>query len=564
MVSLNGAEELLGEKAYDPESIGRSVVDVPSEVNIPPTDQGFVWFLAQSADGITPWGKAPKIRDRQLRDFIPTEPWLNSALASVCSRNTAFSWRLEGPDALVQAAQEMLVNANRGKGWQSFVTQLSMDLYSQDCGAFIELIRAGDTPTSPVINVAHLDSGRCYQTGNPEVPVIYLDRLGRIHRLKWYQVWNMQEMPSGVEAAHAGVFYDLQYSAVTRLLRSAQILRSISIMTDEKAAGRWTKAVHIVRGVNPDKIQQAIEQAKMIADQQGLMRYMQPPIIGSHDPLAEIDVKTIELASLRDNFDEDVMMRWYIAVLALAFLVDYQEFAPLPGGNLGTSAQSQVLHMKSRGKGPGLFMKLFAHFMNFGGVLPRSVTFEWDEQDVDADKAQAELEGQRATARKTRVESNEIDATAAREIAVMQGDLTQEQFDAIEQREAQRRAEDEKRREAIDQSAEDDRRAGAPVDSGPSDGDVRLEDNERGQKAVAPGRAKAEEIVADQVKDELDDLFDELAEELRRRPIKTADDFHRELKRDLGQKGGLRRVVTKFRRDRKGAITAAEQEERWA
>ena len=80
--------------------------------------------------------------------------------------------------------------------------------------------------------------------------------------------------------------------------------------------------------------------------------------------------------------EEEWRRKWDIAVLALAFLVDYQEFAPLPGGNLGTSAQSQVLHMKSRGKGPGLFMKLFAHFMNFGGVLPRSVTFEWDEQDV--------------------------------------------------------------------------------------------------------------------------------------------------------------------------------------
>ena len=79
-----------------------------------------------------------KTRDRQLRDWWPTESYFASALAGVVGRNTAFSWELTGPTSTVKRGQQLLNNANDGQGWHDLVTKLSIDLYTADHGAFID------------------------------------------------------------------------------------------------------------------------------------------------------------------------------------------------------------------------------------------------------------------------------------------------------------------------------------------------------------------------------------------------------------------------------------------
>jgi hypothetical protein len=111
-------------------------------------------------------------------------------------------------------------------------------------------------------------------------------------------------------------------------------------------------------------------------------------------------------------------------------LTDYQEFAPLPGGNLGTSAQSYILHMKSKGKGPALFQKVMSHFLNFR-VLPDNVEFRFDEPDPDAEKEQVEIAKLRAEERAVRIQSQEITPAVARQMAKDSGDLAPEVFDAM-------------------------------------------------------------------------------------------------------------------------------------
>lgn len=439
---IPGPGEVWDEKAApggsNPEALKNSVVDTPDYVSLQSGDSNsYVLWVAQMADGIVDWGLAPKARDRQLRDFFPKENYLMSGLASVAARNAAFSWTIEGPPRTVAAAQKMLLQSNRGKGWESLITQVSMDLYSQDQGAFVELIRDGGegaTEQSPVINVAHLDSARMFPTGNADEPFWYLDRVGRFHPLQWFQVVNLLEMPSAIEVAHSGIFFNLQYSAVTRLLRAAQILRNVAIYNEEKTGGRFERAIHLVKGVTAKQISDAVAMHRSNADQAGLRRFIQTPIVGSVDPKADVGASTLELASLPTGWDEDKVMKWYLTALAMAFLTDYQEFAPLPGGNLGTSSQSQILHLKSRGKGPALFQKLITHLMNFQGVLPSNITFRWDEQDIEADKAQADLSLVRAQERAARIQSGEIDTQAARQIALDEGDLAIEVFDAINER----------------------------------------------------------------------------------------------------------------------------------
>lgn len=426
----NGSS-LVEEKAQSLEALSRSVVDTPSSPVLLSAPDTYILWIATAADGITPWSKAPKLRDAQLREFLPTENYFASALGMMTARNAGFNWILDGPPRTVAKVQESLIYANRGQGWVNFIVRLSIDLYTQDMGAYIELIRKYDDPDASVINIAHLDAARCFPTGNAEYPVIYQDRLGKYHKMAYYQIINLMEMPSPIEFTMGGVLYQLQYCTLTRALRAAQILRNVAIFSEEKTGGRFNRAIHLIKGVRAKEIKDALSEQQARVDTAGLQRYMQPLIVGALDPNAQVGHDTIDLANLPDGFSHEDMLKQYILALAMAFGVDYQDLAPLPGGNLGTSTQSEVLHMKSRGKGPAMFMKLISHFLNFQGILPKSVTFRWAEKDLAEEREKAEIALIRARTLSYGVISGIITPEIGRQLAVDSGDLSQEIYDAL-------------------------------------------------------------------------------------------------------------------------------------
>lgn len=383
--------------------------------------------LATVADDITPWGQNQQLRDQQLRSFWPTESILASAVYSIAARNAAFSWTLEGPKRTVSQVQDILHMADGGDGWQAFMLRVGVDLLTTDNGCFIEVIRSGPNERDPVIGIAHMDAGRCRRTGVPEYPVVYMDRWGRQHKLRPWQILTWAEFPSPVETMNG-----VGLCAVSRVLRFAQMMRDIEIYHREKVGGRNPQALYLVSGVTTQMIQDAVTGRKTDADAAGLARFILPVVIGSLDPTASVKVDKVELAGLPDSFDLDVMMRWYITQLAMGFGVDYQDFAPMSLGGLGSSAQSLVLHMKSRGKGPALFMKGIEYRFNFHGILPKNVRFKYDEQDAAGDLEQAELRKFRAEARKLDIETGVLTPEAGRQQMLDDGDLSPEVFDAMQ------------------------------------------------------------------------------------------------------------------------------------
>ena len=114
-----------------------------------------------------------------------------------------------------------------------------------------------------------------------------------------------------------------------------------------------------------------------------------PSILASLDPEKPVSTATLDLASLPDGFDYDQEMKWYISSLALGFGVDYQEFAPLPGGNIGSSQQSMILHRKGSGKGPAVLMRMLSEAFRNYGVLPKGCEMRFNDKDE-----QEELERQ--------------------------------------------------------------------------------------------------------------------------------------------------------------------------
>ncbi len=419
----NDNEITNGQKAVENIETATEVIDRPHQRG---TDRAgdiegtLLWAVSTAADEFEPWGRRPKQRDFQLKAFFPTESLFVSALGQVVARNSAFSWQIEGPPLTRKRAQKVLQNADAGDGWIEYISKLSQDLYTQDHGAATEIVREPDEPEGVLVALNHLDISRCWHTGDPINPLIYRDRKEIFHLLKWWQVATFTEMPTPVES-----LYGLQMCALTRLLLAAQITKSIAIYRYEKTSGRHARALHLVKGFTTTQLQDALTRLQNNADAAGFIRYVQPMMIGSHDPKADIGHDTIELASLPDGFSEDEAFKHYIAQIAMAFLSDYQEFAPLPGGNLGTSSQSEVLHQKMRGKGPALFMKTITYLMN-SRVLPEIVQFTFAEPDLGAEAELAEVRMIRAEERKIRLESFEITIEEARQMAADAGDLPEE------------------------------------------------------------------------------------------------------------------------------------------
>ena len=404
------------------QTLARSVERPPVSLDAGPGGgNAFVLWMASISDTFQPWGQNVWGRDRELRDFWHTESYLSGAVFACATSNAAFEWELDGPDQTVDAVHDLLNQAGMGKGWRHFAVKISTDIYTQDNGAFIEIIRERNSPSAAVIGIQHLDSGQCQRTGDLQFPVIYTDNVGTRHKMPWYSVIILEEFPSPIES-----MYGVQYSAVTRVLRLAQVLRDIEIYRGEKAGGRFAEAVHFVGGVQTkdlDDIQKRMEEQ---SDNKGLVRYLMPLVLGSLDPGTSPSVATLELKSLPENFNFDEELRWYISGLALGFGRDYQDFAPLPAGNIGTSTQSEVLHLKSRGKGPAAFMRMLEQAFNFHGVMPRTVTFRFKETDIEAEKQEAEVKKIRADERAKRIESLEIDPIVARQIARDDGDLKED------------------------------------------------------------------------------------------------------------------------------------------
>jgi len=422
------------------------------------TTHNFVLRWAMTNELLPAWWSGE--RDRYFREYWPGEDFVSSTIYSITARNTQFTWHLTGLQENVERAQQLLQGANFGKGWNNLIQKTSIDFLTQDNGAFWEIIRPArvqlngdtlpavkqvyegeepewfavkqnkliplkdtqykiyDSPLDMPTGIAHLDAGQVQRTGNPEIPAIYTDRYGKMHRMRPWQIVDFSDMESPIESMNG-----VGICALSRVFRTSHILQSVMIYKDEKVSGRYNRAIHITNA-DPDLLQDQIEQTASHNNNIGARRYSQPVIASTFDPSATPSVATIELSSYPDGFDEGDTNNWAVAVLALGFGVDYGFLAPLPGKGLGTSAQSETQAKAAKGKSSRQFMSMITQSLNFRGILPASTQFQFDDNDIDAQESQEKMSKMRAETRKMMIDNGEITSSVARQMAVDDGDLS--------------------------------------------------------------------------------------------------------------------------------------------
>ena len=114
-------------------------------------------------------------------------------------------------------------------------------------------------------------------------------------------------------------------------------------------------------------------------------------------------------------------------------------------GNLGSSQQSEIMHLKTRGKGPALIMGILESIIN--ELMPNNVEFKFLEQDIRSEKEKAETQFTRSKDRAMRVKTGELTPKAARELAVIVGDMPRWLKEEVDRDEKKRERENQRQEE---------------------------------------------------------------------------------------------------------------------
>lgn len=393
-----------------------------------------VQWLANAGGIVSPWWSTT--RDLQLRHFWKDCDHLSGTIYSMQSKMTAIPVRVDPKDMSDRRAVEEarflteVINdaPGFGKGWVTEYGKWIEDIYTQDNGAFLEVIGAGrkDGPIIGMpVSIAHLDSSRCLRTGSFEYPVIYTDTDGQRYKLHYTRVMMASQMESPIaDMLGVGV------CAISRCINVAQTLTDLLIFKMENLGSRPHRQIVVTRGgLDPRDLQTAFRMAEGQMDAMGLRRYSKVVVAGSQ-ALPEASLESYDLSKMPTGVDETTSITLGMAAIALAFGTDARELFPaLTAG--ATRADALLQHMKQRGKGPGQILQITERLMNFKFVPPH-LKFSTDFQDDAQDRQEAEIAMVRANRRVQDTTTGAITDRVMHEQMMEDGDITQAQFDQME------------------------------------------------------------------------------------------------------------------------------------
>jgi hypothetical protein len=376
-------------------------VKSPSQLDVRSTDRdlslyyGLYPMLRQFAartSKIPDYGNP--MRDDYLDGIWKSEPILAGAIYSMTAKMTALKWQVTGPRLQARSAATLFANAEHidGHDWGGFIASIAQDFYIPDRGVFIETARGktgyGGTVNRLVGNLAaigHIDSLCCWLTGNTDKPMIYYSsQTGQNIRFEPGEFIHFTSLPSPRE-----FYLGMGFSAVSRALKAANLLMGLHDYDAEKLNNLPPEGVAAVTGLTMDEFMDAIKLWKTSREQGKSYTFPQVLWLIGSQPNTEVKVALEGFSQLPESFDRESVVNHYVATLALCFGVDAREFWPVSSGSLGTAAESEIQHLKAKGKGPGEFISITER--HFNSELPEDTAFSFDTQDIEEDQMAAQV-----------------------------------------------------------------------------------------------------------------------------------------------------------------------------
>lgn len=359
-----------------------------------------------------------RTRDILLRQTPLRQAMWGDIVYKAATRVAAYGWVItDGAKSQrrVSKTQNLLHDADFGAGWVKLVEKLVKDFSCTDNGAFLEVIRQSNARGSKVLGIRHLDSLRCWRTGDPSYPVAYQDLLGRFHLLKDYQVIDFVDMPSS-DVRLRGV----GQCAASRAYTGIATLQYLDRYTMEKLSGRHQQVV-FVNGVNREQLRGALTQAEADAVNEGFVRYFGTAFLTTMRPEAP-QTAVVPLSGLPDNVNIPDVQRACYLLMCHSIGMFIGEIQPLEG-QYGTGTQSVLLSDAAQGQGLASFLAQWEHRFS-RDVAPSTTTFAFDNKnDVREQQSRANVAARRVETRKLQVEFGELTTDQARQMAADVGDI---------------------------------------------------------------------------------------------------------------------------------------------
>jgi hypothetical protein len=358
-------------------------------------------------------------RDVILRNTILYESYWAGAVGIAINKVASQSFDVKGdvPRRVVDA-QELLVEWG-GESYVSGMSKLMADFFTTDNGAFVEIVRQSSAAGSKIIGLLHLDSLRCQRTGDPDIPILFRDLKGGLHELRDYQVMEFTDMPDP-GYSWLGVGHCAAERAYDQIYKVAGMSRTLN----EKITGAGAHQLAFLQGIGSKQMAEVINTAQSEAASKGLLYYLGTILTAIQGDLP-VDIKTLQLRGLPENFDPKMTLDTALLAYANALGLVLTDLQPLSGQGLGTGTQSVVLEEKAQGRTIAAFRKMFTHKVN-QWIMPDKTTFAFKERDLRDEESQAKVASAREQVRASMIASGEITVQEARQLAVDSDDLPRE------------------------------------------------------------------------------------------------------------------------------------------
>lgn len=372
----------------------------------------------KGANGLPPYGS--KRGDAILSETPLIENMWASAVNTAISKQVALGFTIkDASDSQIRIRNAQKLMLGFDGNWNQGLSRHLRDFLCTDNGAFIEIVRQSNAAGSKVLGLRHLDSLRCYRTGDPQRPVMYMDSHGVQHLLNDYDVIMLSDMPSArVELRGFGV------CAARRAFETILKMVAMETYVREKVSGSRNLAIHIVNGITAQQLDGALLSSDNANKGRGFVVYKGStiiPMLKSEPP----SVVTIPLAEIPDGFNATDERRDAYLRYANALGIFVGEIQPLSGQGLGTGTQSVVLEQAAEGRGLTAWMRGFEHAITHD-VLPNATTFNFAVSDIKDRQLKAQTLQAWAGALKTLVDTQIITAPQALNVLVDDGYMPRE------------------------------------------------------------------------------------------------------------------------------------------
>jgi hypothetical protein len=383
------------------------------------TGQNALWWSEYGRGPLLP-PEGTREREWTLHQFATHDynTLFKSGVATTTKRVVSTPWEIDGAVKEAELYQDVLWNACFGEGWETFVSKVVKDYTRYDNGAFVELIGAGNPAeilTGPLTQINVLDSLRCYPTGDPTYPVIYMDIDSELHVLHFSRVVRLLDMPETLENSYRQYGECALSRCIAPVQRDILMNRYVELRLDDNPP----PGLMLFQNIKDKQLQAAFEQ--LDRDRQTDFGSTWGNVLRLYGMQTDqpISVESIPYNVTPEKFDYVAYKELNVKEIALGLGVDIQDLWELTGNGLGTATQSEVLHQKSKGQLLGTLYKSLERLLN--QVLPEGLNFEFQYRDPEEDQQEADkastwaniiltLEGKLTPDEQRRLLANQVEA----------------------------------------------------------------------------------------------------------------------------------------------------------